>query len=638
MAVPQPGLRAGKRGIVSVSDNGDGALRALIDDGRVHVMDGAMGTELYARGVFVNVSYDGLNLETPDIVEAIHRDYVAAGAEIVETNTFGANPVKLSSHGLADRTEEINRVAVELARRAATGNAAVAGAIGPLGIRIEPFGPTSREEAQELYVRQVSGLLGGGVDGFILETFSDLNELEQAFRAIRSNSDLPVFCQITVGEDGRTSYGTSPEAVASEVTHWGADVIGLNCSVGPAVMLDAVERMAQVTDRPLSALPNAGLPRAVGDRKIYLASPEYMAQYARRMIDAGARFVGGCCGTSPDHIRKIRTVVASAQVSVARTRTSGGATQAPDTQPEIPLTERSRLGRKLTEGAFVTCLEIIPPKGWNPDDMLDQCRRIQEAGADSVNVLDSPHARSRMSALPAALLIQQEVGIETIVHYPCRDRNMPRMISDLLGAAAGGIRNLLIVTGRPPTTGPYPDSTAVLDIDSIGLTNVVHGLNRGVDPGGSGIGGPTRFVIGVRINPVAVDQNQEIGRFRWKADAGAHFVVTPPLFAPQRLKDFLAQAPDLDVPVVVGLRPLTSLAEAEFLHNEVPGIELPKGVLQRMEDADARGVEAASAEGVQIAVEVFEEVQDVVAGIRISVPADHLDGSLAVLAGVEAKR
>ena len=621
---------------MSVSENGNGPLRSLIDDGRVHVLDGAMGTELYARGVFVNVSFDGLNLETPDIVEAIHRDYVSAGAEILETNTFGANPVKLSSHGLADRTEEINRVAVELARRAANGRAAVAGAVGPLGIRIEPFGPTSREEAQELYERQVTGLLEGGVDGFILETFSDLNELEQAFRAVRKGSELPVFCQITVGEDGRTSYGTSPEAVAAEVTHWGADVIGLNCSVGPAVMLDAVERMARVTDRALSAQPNAGLPRAVGDRKIYLASPEYMAQYARRMIEAGARFVGGCCGTSPEHIRKIRTVVAGAQASVPRVTVGGGAAEALDVQPEIPLEERSQWGRKLADGVFVTCMEITPPKGWDPEAMLEQCRRVQDAGADSVNVLDSPHARSRMSALPAALLIQQEVEIETVVHYPCRDRNMPRMISDLLGAAAGGIRNLLVVTGRPPTTGPYPDSTAVLDIDSIGLTNVVHGLNRGVDPGGNSIGSPTRFVIGVRVNPVAVDQEQEIGRFRWKADAGAHFVVTPPMFAAGRLKDFLSRAPDLDVPIVVGLRALTSLGEAEFLHNEVPGVEVPTEIFQRMGDAEAGGTGAAVAEGVRIAVEVFEEIRVVVAGAHVSVAADHLDGALQVLAGVRA--
>ena len=612
------------------------ALKSLIDDGRVHVMDGAMGTELYASGVFVNVSYDGLNLETPDIVENVHRNYVNAGAEVIETNTFGANPVKLSSYGLADRTEEINCAAVHLARKSAQSRALVVGAIGPLGIRIEPLGPTSREEAQEFYHRQVDGLVEGGVDGFVLETFSDLNEMEQAFKAVRSRSSLPVICQVTVGDDGCTSYGTSPEDVATEIAGWGADVIGLNCSVGPAIMLDAVERMAEVTDLPLSAQPNAGLPRAVGDRKIYLASPEYMAQYARRMIEAGARFVGGCCGTSPEHIRKIRTVVAGAQASVPSVRVGGGAQEALDAQPEIPLGERSNWGRKLADGAFVTSMEIIPPKGWDPEAMLEQCRRIRDAGADSVNVLDSPHARSRMSALPAALLIQQEVGIETIVHYPCRDRNMPRMISDLLGAAAGGIRNLLVVTGRPPTTGPYPDSTAVLDIDSIGLTNVVHGLNRGVDPGGNSIGDPTHFVIGVRVNPVAADQEQEIGRFRWKADAGAHFVVTPPLFAPGRLKDFLSRVPDLDVPIVVGLKPLTSVGEAEFLHNEVPGVELPEQIFQRMADAEAGGAGAAVAEGVRIALEVFEEIRDVVAGAHVSVPADHLDGALEVLAGVQA--
>ena len=461
------------------------ALRELIADGRVHVMDGAMGTELYASGVFVNVSYDGLNLETPDIVENVHRNYVNAGAEVIETNTFGANPVKLSSYGLADRTEEINCAAVHLARRSAQSRALVVGAIGPLGIRIEPLGPTSREEAQEFYHRQVDGLMEGGVDGFVLETFSDLNEMEQAFKAVRSRSPLPVICQVTVGDDTCTSYGTSPEDVATEIAGWGADVIGLNCSVGPAVMLDAVERMAEVTDLPLSAQPNAGLPRAVGDRKIYLASPEYMAQYARRMIEAGARFVGGCCGTSPEHIRSIRALVGGVRPPSTRVR-PGSHAEPHDTpiQPDVPLGERSAWGRKIAEASFVISIEITPPRGWDAEDLLGQCRRIQAAGADTVNVLDHPHAHARMSALPAAMLIEREVGIETIVHYPCRDRNMTRMISDLLGAAAAGLHNLLVVTGRPPTTGPYPDSTASLDIDSIGLTNVVHGLNRGVDPRG----------------------------------------------------------------------------------------------------------------------------------------------------------
>ncbi len=611
------------------------ALRKLIDDGRVHVMDGAMGTELYASGVFVNVSYDGLNLETPDVVENVHRNYVNAGAEVIETNTFGANPVKLSSYGLADRTEEINHAAVELALRAAQGRVLVVGAIGPLGIRIEPLGPTSREEAQEFYHRQADGLVEGGVDGFVLETFSDLNEMEQAFKAVRSRSSLPVMCQVTVGEDCCTSYGTSPEDVATAVTAWGADVIGINCSVGPAVMLDAVERMAQVTDLPLSAQPNAGLPRAVGDRKIYLASPEYMAQYARRMIEAGARFVGGCCGTGPEHIRSIRALVGGQRPPSIRVR-PGSHAEPHDTpiQPDVPLGERSAWGRKIAEGSFVTSIEVTPPRGWDAEDLLGQCRRIQAAGADTVNVLDHPHAHARMSALPAALLIEREVGIETIVHYPCRDRNMTRMISDLLGAAAARLHNLLLVTGRPPTTGPYPDSTASLDIDSIGLTNVVHGLNRGVDPGGNAIGVPTRFVIGARVNQVAVDQDREAGRLKWKVDAGVDFVITQPVFDAGRLHAFLERVPDVSIPVVASLRPLTSLREAEFLHNEVPGVHIPEEIMNRMADAERDGEEAARAEGVKVALEVFESIRDSIAGAHVHVPDGNLDGALEILSGV----
>ena len=611
------------------------ALRKLIDDGRVHVMDGAMGTELYASGVFVNVSYDGLNLETPDVVENVHRNYVNAGAEVIETNTFGANPVKLSSYGLADRTEEINHAAVELALRAAQGRVLVVGAIGPLGIRIEPLGPTSREEAQEFYHRQVDGLAEGGVDGFVLETFSDLNEMEQAFKAVRSRSSLPVMCQVTVGEDCCTSYGTSPEDVATAVTAWGADVIGINCSVGPAVMLDAVERMAQVTDLPLSAQPNAGLPRAVGDRKIYLASPEYMAQYARRMIEAGTRFVGGCCGTGPEHIRSIRALVGGQRPPSTRVR-PGSHAEPHDTpiQPDVPLGERSAWGQKIAEGSFVTSIEVTPPRGWDAEDLLGQCRRIQAAGADTVNVLDHPHAHARMSALPAAMLIEREVGIETIVHYPCRDRNMTRMISDLLGAAAAGLHNLLLVTGRPPTTGPYPDSTASLDIDSIGLTNVVHGLNRGVDPGGNAIGVPTRFVIGARVNQVAVDQDREAGRLKWKVDAGVDFVITQPVFDAGRLHAFLERVPDVSIPVVASLRPLTSLREAEFLHNEVPGVHIPEEIMNRMADAERDGEEAARAEGVKVALEVFESIRDSIAGAHVHVPDGNLDGALEILSGV----
>src|SRR5213076_664422 len=405
-------------------------LRDLLDDGKVHVLDGAMGTMLYSKGFFLNVCYDELNLKQPKLVQEVHEAYVRAGAEILETNTFGANPVKLGSFGLADEIEKINQAAAELARRAAAGRASVVGAIGPLGVRIEPFGPTSREEAFAHFRRQVQGLLAGGVDGFILETFSDVDEIHEGLRAVRSLCDLPVITQMTIGTDGLTHYGTDPQTFAKQLTEWGADVIGVNCSVGPAGVLDAVEKMVKVTDRPISGVPNAGLPRDVGDRKIYLASPEYMASYARRMIETGARFVGGCCGSTPEHIKKIRDYVASVvprQPSVVVSRVQ---VQAPAGVTPTPLADKSRWGAKLARGALVTSVEIVPPKGVDPKPMLAQCRALKAAGVDAVNVPDGPRAQSRMGVLPSALLIEREVGIETVIHYCCRDRNLLGMLSD----------------------------------------------------------------------------------------------------------------------------------------------------------------------------------------------------------------
>src|SRR5690242_9837956 len=395
-------------------------LRDLLNDGKVHVLDGAMGTMLYSKGFYLNVCYDELNLKQPKLVQEVHEAYVRAGAEILETNTFGANPLKLGSYGLADDTEKINRTAAELARAAAAGRASVVGAIGPLGVRIEPFGPTSRAEACAHFQRQAQGLLAGGVDGFILETFSDVDEIHEALRAVRSISDLPVIAQMTIGDDGLTHYGTGPETFAKQLTDWGADAVGVNCSVGPAGVLEAVEKLVKATDRPISAVPNAGLPKDVGDRKIYLASPEYMASYARRMIEAGARFVGGCCGSTPEHIKKIRDYVASVvprQPSVVVSRTQVQA--APDIQP-VALSEKSRWGAKLARGELVTSVEIVPPKGIDPKPMLEQCRALKAAGVDAVNVPDGPRAQSRMGVLPSALLIEREVGIETVIHYCCR--------------------------------------------------------------------------------------------------------------------------------------------------------------------------------------------------------------------------
>jgi homocysteine S-methyltransferase len=604
-------------------------LRDLLADGRTHVFDGAMGTMLYARGVFLNVCYDELSLKQPDLIRDIHREYVRAGAEVLETNTFGANPVKLAQHGLAAETERINEAAARLAREAAGDRAAVTGAIGPLGIRIEPFGETSHGEARAAFARQVDGLLAGGVDGFILETFSDIDELRAAFEAIRSRTDLPVVAQMTVGNDGKTYYGTEPATFGPALQLMGADVVGVNCSVGPHGVLDVIEQLARVVTVPLSAQPNAGLPREVGDRKIYMASPEYMAEYGRRIVEAGARFVGGCCGTTPDHIKALVGFVKSVapRHSAGRVATPTAAVML----DPVPLAERSQFGAKLARQEFITTVEIVPPKGVDPAPMFDQVRALKAAGVDAVNVPDGPRAQSRMGALLSGLLIQREVGLEPVVHYACRDRNLLGMLSDLLGAAASGIRNLLIVTGDPPKMGPYPDATAVFDIDSIGLTNLVSRLNRGLDPGGNALGGTTRFVIGVGVNPASPDLDRELKRFAWKVEAGAEFAMTQPVFDLDQLDRFLKRVESFRLPVIAGIWPLVSLRNAEFLANEVPGVTVPDAILNRMRDASARGKEEGLAEGVRIAREMLVAIKTRVQGVQVAAPMGRTGVALQVI-------
>ncbi|MEN8374197.1 MAG: bifunctional homocysteine S-methyltransferase/methylenetetrahydrofolate reductase [Gemmatimonadota bacterium] len=610
-------------------------IRALIEDGRPHLFDGGMGTMLYSGGVFINRCYDELNVTEPAIVGDIHKAYARAGAEIVETNTFGANRVKLTQHGLGDRVREINARAAEIARRAVAEDVAVGGSIGPLGIRIEPYGPTSVDEARTFFREQVEGLLEGGVDGFVLETFSFLEEIRQALEAVRELTDLPVFAQMAIGEDGSTAYGTAPEVCGARLSEWGADVVGLNCSVGPHGVLQAVDRMAPVVGVPLSAQPNAGLPREVHGRQMYMASPEYFAKYTRRLLDAGVRFVGGCCGTTPEHVRRMADVVRMRSprvtVSVGEMPVGGPAPREP-----VPLADRSSIGAKLARGEFVTSVEIVPPKGIDPARMLGGVRTLREAGVDGVNVPDGPRAQMRMSALATSALIQREGGIEPIVHYSCRDRNLLGMLSDLLGAHALGVRNLLIVTGDPPKMGPYPDATAVFDIDSIGLTNLVSRLNHGLDPGNNAIGEPTEFAIGVAANPSAVDAEHELERFHWKVDAGAEFCVTQPVFDPAQLLDFVrsAQERDMSIPVVAGIWPLVSARNAEFLANEVPGISVPDPVIERMRAASARGKEDALEEGLAIARECLAAVRGVIQGVQVSAPFGRVEVALSVLDGV----
>ncbi len=604
-------------------------LRQLLADGHVHVSDGAMGTMLYSKGLFLNVCYDELNLRQPDVIRDVHREYVRAGAELIETNTFGANPVKLAHHGLSADTEAINEAAAHLAREAAGDRACVVGAIGPLGIRIEPFGETSVAEAEAAFARQAAGLLAGGVDGFLLETFSDVEELRAAVNAIRAISDLPIIAQMTVGEDGRTYYGTAPSAFGPAIAAMGVDVIGVNCSVGPHGVLEAIEHLAKVVTLPLSAMPNAGLPRDVGGRKMYMASPEYMAGYARRMVEAGARIVGGCCGTTPEHIKAMVGFVQS--VSPRHASAIAAAPAAAQGVPAVPLAERSRLGAKLAAGEFVTTVEIVPPKGVDPAPMFAQVRALKAAGVDAVNVPDGPRAQSRMGALLSGLMIEREVGLEAVVHYACRDRNLLGMLSDLLGAAAAGLRNLLIITGDPPKMGPYPDATAVFDIDAIGLTNLVSRLNHGLDPGGNAIGTPTRFVIGVGANPTAPDMERELSRLAWKVDAGAEYAVTQPVFDLDQLDRFLDRASKHNIPIIAGIWPLVSLRNAEFLANEVPGVSVPPAILERMRVASAAGREAGLAEGVQIARELLEAVRPRVQGVQIAAPLGRVPVVLEVL-------
>jgi homocysteine S-methyltransferase len=605
-------------------------LRDLISDGRVHVVDGAMGTMLYSRGVFVNVCYDELNLTQPKLVQGVHEEYVHAGAELLETNTFGANPVKLAGYGLAERTEDINRAAAHLARNAAKDHALVLGAIGPLGIRIEPFGPTSRDEARDYFARAAHGLAEGLVDGFILETFSDLEELHQALLAARATADLPVIAQMTVSEDGSTAFGTDAETLARALTDWGADVVGLNCSTGPAMMLDAIERMARATDRPLSAQPNAGLPRSVGDRRIYLSSPEYMANYARRLIQAGVRFIGGCCGTTPEHIRKIRQVVGGLQPGHPSAVSARGTVTPPAGIKPVQLADRSRWSARLARHEFVTTVELLPPRGWVTTELIAQGLALKAANVQAVSILDGPRAQSRMGSIPAAIVLQRDVGLEPLIHYTCRDRTMLGMLSDLLGAAAAGLRNLLIVTGDPPRMGPYESGT-ISEIDSIGLTNVVYRLNHGLDPGGNPIGEPTRFVIGVAVNQAAADPERELSRLHWKVDAGAEFCVTQPVFDVGQLAAFLRSTEQYRLPVIAGLWPLLSLRNAEFLANEVPGISVPERVLARMRNAQDRGSDAALAEGVAIAREARDALKGLVQGVQVSAPLGRVDVALRVL-------
>jgi len=600
---------------------------------RVLVCDGAMGTMLYGKGIFLNRCFDELNLTQADLVLEVHQGYVRAGADIIETNTFGANRIKLGAFALADKVHAINLQGARIARHAAREQAYVAGAIGPLGIRIEPWGKTGVDEAETYFREQAQALLEGGVDVFILETFRDLNEMSAAIRAIRGICDLPIVAQVTTEEDGNTLDGVAPEKFVPELEAQGASVVGLNCSVGPAAMLETIERMAQVATTRLSAQPNAGSPREVEGRNIYLCSPEYMASYARRFINNGVRLVGGCCGTTPDHIRQIKSAVrALAPATPAKDKIPAAPRAAPEIRV-VPRAEKSRMANALSRGGFVVAVELLPPRGYDAHGLIEQSRQLRIHGVDLVNIPDGPRASARMSALSAAVLVQQQSGNETILHYACRDRNLLGMQSDLLGAHSMGIRNVLLVTGDPPPAGDYPDATAVFDVDSIGLTNVVTRLNRGLDIGGQPIGMPTAFHIGVAVNPCALDLDHEFRRFKYKVEAGAEFAITQPVFDVVPLVSFLERSA-AGIPVLAAITPLESLRHAEFMANEVPGVCVPAVIVERMREAETQG--RAAAEGLQIASELAAGVRPYVQGIQISTAIGAVESALGVMKALAA--
>lgn len=620
-----------------------GRFRQMLDDGEVIIFDGAMGTMLFEHGIFINRCFDELNLSNPGLVASIHERYVKAGAMVLETNTFGANRFKLSSHGLGDKTAEINRAGARIARDAAGSGAIVAGSVGPLGLRIEPWGPTSLEEAKEAFKEQITALVEGGCELIVLETFADLAEIGQAIAAVmdvrRERAiDLPVVASMTVDESGQSLYGTPPDVFGPKIESWGADVLGLNCSVGPKSMLDTLEKLRGVTTAPLSVMPNAGLPTEIEGRTIYVCSPDYMAGYARRFVQVGARIIGGCCGTTPEHISKIADSLrqVGSEARSLSTRRSSVAPPPAQTAEPIPLAERSSLAAKVASGEFVALVELSPPSGWGLSRIVKSAQKAKEAGFDAVNVPDGPRAMARMGPMAMAVVVERDVGIETVMHYACRDRNLLGMQSDILGAYALGLRNVLLITGDPPILGDYPHATAVFDVDSIGLTNMVTRLNQGVDLGGRSIGKPTGFLVFVGLNPTAINPDKELGRFRWKVEAGAHVAITQPVFDPDQLIGFLdaVDAAGLDIPVIAGLWPLQSLRNAEFLANEVPGVSIPKEVLGRMERAKRENNEVE--EGERIALEIFSRIRHRVRGLQISAPFGKIGSAVRVLSSARA--
>ncbi|MBI5300599.1 MAG: bifunctional homocysteine S-methyltransferase/methylenetetrahydrofolate reductase [Chloroflexi bacterium] len=608
--------------------------------------DGAMGTQLYARGISFDRCFDELNLSNPALVQEIHREYLRAGAELIETNTFGANRFKLAHHGLENKARDINLRGVKLAREAreiAGVHAFVLGSVGPIGQLILRYGQITYDDTRAAFKEQIEALLEGGADALILETFSDLAELQAAILAAREvTRDLPLIASMSFTEDEDTLTGNTPEEIVATLREMRVDVIGANCSVGPAGTYNAIRRMVaalEIGNRKsevgnwkldvgknrtddsnlhLAVMPNAGFPARIGERYLYLSSPQYFAEYTHKFVgELGVTIVGGCCGTTPAHIAAMRAALnALAPTTEPRVIVVEKPAPRPPEEPGVELTHVARTLRdKLREGRWVTSVELDPPRGLNPTKVLNGAAMLKEIGVDCINIGDSPLAKIRMGCISLAVMIQQQVGLETIIHFTTRDRNLMALQSELIGAHALGIHNVLALTGDPPRLGDYPNATAVYDIDSIGLIKTLQHLNAGRDWAGTSIGTNADFYIGCALDMMWANSDpNELDRFHRKLEAGAEYVMTQPIYDAAVLREFLQKYGDkygvVEKPIILGVLPLMSSKHAEFLHNEVPGITLTDESRRRMKDAGERGI----AEGIRLAQELLIESKNFVAG------------------------
>ncbi len=600
----------------------------------VLIGDGAMGTMLYQQGVFLNSCFEEANLNNPELVKNIHKKYIEAGADFIETNTFGANSFKLAKFGLQDKVEQVNTKAVELARQCAGSDCLVAGSIGPIGWQLTQYNEDKIFEAHKIFFQQASALINAGVDFIILETFQNTQEICIAIDTILSKFDIAIAAHMTVDRGDETIFGEPVTAALEPVCKRNIAAIGLNCSVGPSDMLSSIEKIRKITDKPLSALPNAGMPRQVEGRMLYMSTPEYMAEYAKRFFEKGARIIGGCCGTTPDHIREMVRAVRALDKAEIKTKSRDAISiteihREKELPPAIPLSEKSKLGQKIATGQKVFTIELTSPKGINIQSTIEKAQICAEAGIDAVNVPDGPRASSRLSPMVTCVKIQQNCDIETILHFCCRDRNLIGMQSDLLGASVMDLRNILVITGDPPKLGQYPDATGVFDMDSIALTSVVKNLNRGIDIGGNDLSSQLALTIGVGANPVAAEMDREIERFKRKVEAGAEYAITQPVFDIDMLLNFLAKIESFHIPIIAGIWPFISYKNAEFMANEVPGVVVPEELLERMSAAKTK--EQGTKIGIEIASEMVEKLENIVQGFAISAPFGNVQTALTVL-------